>query len=172
MSYAHNLTPRDLASDFGADLGDALSLALGEVLGLDRTPVANVGVANVGVANVGVASLGVANGGAAPRRSAPSGTMRISRSHGWESDDLVLVVDGLRPIAVAGRHVDPGTYRVRVDEARERIVLENDDRTYALTAFFRRNKSGRGLGVSLADASPDGRHLLAVRVSERVEWVA
>lgn len=149
MSHAHDLTLNDL--DFGADLGDALSQALGEVLGLGAPAPSN---------------------GARPA----SGTYRAQRptpsTQAWDSDDLVLVIDGLRPVAIAGRHVDPGTYRVRVDEARERIVLENDDRTYALTAFFRRNKAGRGQGVSLAEAASDGRHLLAVRVSGQVEWVA
>lgn len=147
MRHAHDLTLNDL--DFGADLGDALSQALGEVLGRG------------------------APGSSAGARPA-SGTYRAQRpsTQAWESDDLVLVIDGLRPVAIGGRHVDPGTYRVRVDEARERIVLENDERTYALTAFFRRSKAQRGPGVSLAEASPDGRHLLAVRVSASVEWVA
>jgi len=37
--------------------------------------------------------------------------------------------------------VDPGRYEVHVDESRERIVLSNDERSYALTGFFRAAKA-------------------------------
>lgn len=122
-------------------------------------------------------ALGFGQGArSAPSGSAASGTWRVARpttqTGGFESEELVLVIEGLRPIAIAGRHVDPGSYRVRIDEARERIVLENDERTYALTAFFRPNKQGRGQGVTLAPRAADGRHLLAVRTSRKAEWVA
>ncbi len=129
---------------------DALGDALGEALGFGPRPM--------------------------PSNTGSSGTWRVARpavqTGGFESEELVLVIEGLRPIAIAGRHVDPGSYRVRIDEARERIVLENDDRTYALTAFFRPNKQGRGQGVSLTARAADGRHLLTVRTSRKAEWVA
>ncbi len=74
---------------------------------------------------------------------------------------------------VGGRAIDPGLYRVRVDEARERIVLENDDRTYALTAFFRRSKviSQYPTTASL-EQGDDGRTFVVVRFSNGCEWVA
>ena len=98
-----------------------------------------------------------------------SGTWRVVRD--TQLDGIFLVIEGLRPVAVGGRHVDPGTYHVRVDEARERIVLENEERTYALTAFVQRARSDER-GAHLEHASRDGRRLLVVRPSRMTEWIA
>lgn len=78
-----------------------------------------------------------------------------------------------RRARVGGRVIDPGLYRVRVDEARERIVLENDDRTYALTAFFRRSReiSQFPTSASIEDGE-EGRTFVVVRFANGCEWVA
>lgn len=74
---------------------------------------------------------------------------------------------------VGGRVIDPGLYRVRVDEARERIVLENDDRTYALTAFFRRSRVISQFPTSATlEEGADGRTFVVVRFANGCEWVA
>ena len=74
---------------------------------------------------------------------------------------------------VGGRLVDPGLYRVRVDEARERIVLENDDRTYALTAFFRRSREIVQYPTTASlDQGDGGRTFVVVRFASGCEWVA
>lgn len=74
---------------------------------------------------------------------------------------------------VGGRTIDPGLYRVRVDEARERIVLENDDRTYALTAFFRRSRVLSAFPTSASiEQGDDGRTFVVVRFANGCEWVA
>lgn len=74
---------------------------------------------------------------------------------------------------IGGRVIDAGLYRVRVDEARERIVLENDDRTYALTAFFRRSREISAYPTSaIVEHGDDGRTFVIVRFASGCEWVA
>ena len=76
-------------------------------------------------------------------------------------------------IKIAGRTIDPGLYRVRVDEARERIVLENDDRTYALTAFFRKPRNVTAFPTSAwLEQGEGGRTFICVSHSHGCEWVA
>lgn len=74
-------------------------------------------------------------------------------------------------VRLGGRTIDPGLYRVRVDETRERIVLENDDRTYALTAFFRRSRGPASFAMSARIEHVDGRASLVVRTARGLEWV-
>jgi hypothetical protein len=76
-------------------------------------------------------------------------------------------------VKIGGRAIDPGLYRVRVDEARERIVLENDDRTYALTAFFRRPRNVAAFPTSAwLEQGEGGRTFICVSHSNGCEWVA
>lgn len=75
-------------------------------------------------------------------------------------------------IKIGGRLIDPGLYRVRVDEARERIVLENDDRTYALTAFFRRPRGIAQFPTSAWLEHGEGRTFIVVSHANGCEWVA
>jgi len=75
-------------------------------------------------------------------------------------------------VRLGGRMIDPGLYRVRVDEARERIVLENDDRTYALTAFFRRARGPASFAMNAwVEYTEGGRTSLVVRLARGLEWV-
>ncbi len=85
---------------------------------------------------------------------------------------LTVLADQGRAVRVGGRAIDPGTYQVRVDESRERIVLENDARTYALTAFFRRARDARASGAWLEGSSDAARRFLVVRLASGLEWVA
>ena len=73
-------------------------------------------------------------------------------------------------IRLGGRTIDPGLYRVRVDDARERVVLENDDRTYALTAFFRRARGPASFAMTARVAHEGGRATLVVRLASGLEW--
>jgi hypothetical protein len=76
-------------------------------------------------------------------------------------------------VRLGGRTLEAGLYRVRIDEARERIVLENDDRTYALTGFFRRARGPASFAMTArVEWSPGGRPELVVRLSRGLEWVA
>jgi hypothetical protein len=88
------------------------------------------------------------------------------------AEGATLVVEG-KGARIGGRAIDAGTYRVRVDEARERIVLESEARTYALTAFFRRPQvvSIAPIEASL-EAGMNGRSFVVVRTSRGAEWVA
>lgn len=75
-------------------------------------------------------------------------------------------------VKIGGRLIDPGLYRVRVDEARERIVLENDDRTYALTAFFRRARGVSAFPTTASLEQGEGRTFIVVSYANGCEWVA
>lgn len=76
-------------------------------------------------------------------------------------------------VSLGGRLVEPGLYRVRVDETRERVVLENDDRTYALTAFFRRARGPSSFAMNAwVEWSEGARAELVVRLARGLEWVA
>lgn len=94
---------------------------------------------------------------------APVGVVTIGAEHG-------------RAVRIGGRAIDPGTYQVRLDEPRERIVLENDARTYALTAFFRRARDASARSASAwLEGSEDesgARRFLVVRLTSGLEWVA
>lgn len=88
------------------------------------------------------------------------------------ASSAVLVVAG-KGLRIGGRAVDPGTYAVRLDESRERIVLENEARTYALTAFFRRAKeAARAALEAFLEPGEQGRSFVVVRVGNGTEWVA
>jgi hypothetical protein len=83
-----------------------------------------------------------------------------------------LVVEG-KGARIGGRAIDAGSYRVRVDESRERIVLESDARTSALTAFFRRPQLDVEVPiVALLERGLDGRSFVVVRTARGAEWVA
>lgn len=86
----------------------------------------------------------------------------------------LLVVSGPRAARIGGRSIDPGTYRLRIDDARERIVLENHERTHVLTAFLRRatSQAHDPIEAWLEPADAHGRRLLVVRLSNGCEWVA
>lgn len=76
-------------------------------------------------------------------------------------------------VRLGGRMIDPGLYRVRVDEARERVVLENDDRTYALTAFFRRARGPASFAMNTwLEHGDAGRTYIVVRLARGLEWFA
>lgn len=75
-------------------------------------------------------------------------------------------------VRLGGRMIDPGLYRVRVDDTRERVVLENDDRTYALTAFFRRARGPASFAMNAWIEWTEGRPSLVVRLARGLEWVA
>lgn len=73
---------------------------------------------------------------------------------------------------LGGRMIDAGLYRVRIDESRERVVLENHDRTYALTAFFRRARGPAKFAMNAwVEYTEGGRPTLVVRVARGLEWV-
>lgn len=76
-------------------------------------------------------------------------------------------------VRLGGRMVEAGLYRVRIDEARERVILENDDRTYALTAFFRRARGPASFAMNAwIEYAEGGRSALVVRLARGLEWVA
>lgn len=76
-------------------------------------------------------------------------------------------------VRLGGRVVEAGLYRVRIDEARERVILENDDRTYALTAFFRRARGPSSYAMTArVEWSQGGAPELVVRLARGLEWVA
>ena len=76
-------------------------------------------------------------------------------------------------VRLGGRMIEPGLYRVRIDDARERVILENDDRTYALTAFFRRARGPASFAMNAwVEYSEGGRSALVVRLARGLEWVA
>ena len=82
-------------------------------------------------------------------------------------------VDGDEPVRVGGVLVDPGRYEVRVDESRERIVLSNEQRSYALTGFYRAAKEQvKASYAQLRKVDGESRRLLVVRVPPGVEWIA
>jgi hypothetical protein len=85
----------------------------------------------------------------------------------------VPTVDVDEPVRVGGILVDPGRYEVRVDESRERIVLSNDERVYALTGFFRASKvQVKTASAQLRKVDGETRRLLVVRVPPGMEWIA
>lgn len=76
-------------------------------------------------------------------------------------------------VRLSGRMIEPGLYRVRVDDSRERVILENDDRTYALTAFFRRARGPASFAMNAwIEYTEGGRSELVVRLARGLEWVA
>ena len=78
----------------------------------------------------------------------------------------------LAVLGVCNRLVEAGTYRVRLDESRERIVLESGDRTHVLTAFFRRAKTKvQGAIDAAVETSGDGRATIVVRLASGSEWI-
>jgi hypothetical protein len=88
------------------------------------------------------------------------------------SSCATLVVEG-KGARIGGRAIDAGTYRVRVDESRERIVLESDARTYALTAFFRRPQIDIASPIeAILEPGLNGRSFVVVRTARCAEWVA
>src|SRR5262249_18348204 len=88
-----------------------------------------------------------------------------------ESLCATLVVEG-KGARIGGRAIDAGTYRVRVDESRERIVLDSDARTYALTAFFRRPQIDVAATEAILEPGMNGRSFVVVRTSRGAEWIA
>jgi hypothetical protein len=99
---------------------------------------------------------------AAPAKGAPA-----------KADAPMVTIDGDEPVRIGGMLVDPGRYEVRIDESRERIVLQSGVRTYALTGFFRAAKiSVKSPEAQLRRVEGEPRRLLVVRLPPGVEWVA
>jgi hypothetical protein len=94
-------------------------------------------------------------------QAAPTATVVVAASR-----------DGRAP-RIGGRTIEPGAYLVRLDETRERIVLESERRTHALAAFLQRASVPVHAPIE-AHVVDDGgaRARLIVRLQSGAEWVA